>query len=126
MEDGRQRVGRHIGEQHVVCTFNPTVSFQGSSVMVWAGVSMEAHTLCVVPRDSLTAERYIKEILQDHVVLYAPYIKENFLFMHDNVHPHVAQTAHQYLLGVNVPVMDWPALSPGLNPIEHVCDMGRG
>lgn len=57
---------------------------------------------------SVTTERCIEEILEYHVVIYTPFICENFLFMHDNAHPHDARIVCEYLQEVNVSVMDWP------------------
>lgn len=92
--------------------------------MVWAGISLTAHTeLYIVPGGSLTAVRYVNEILQDFVVPYAPFVGDNFLLMHDNATPHTARVTQQYLDEVNIPVMEWPAVSPDANPIEHVWDM---
>lgn len=95
--------------------------------MVWAGVSTEARTeLYLVPRGSITGERYIAEILEDYVVPYAPFIGDDFLLMHDNARPHVARVVGEYLEEVNIPQMEWPPLSPDMNPIEHVWDaLGR-
>lgn len=122
--DGRGRVWRRRGERYAECTFSPRVSFQGGSVMVWAGISMEARTeLYLVPRGSLNADRYINEILEDYVVPYAPFIMDNFLLMHDNARPHVARIVMEYLTQVNIPQIAWPARSADLNPIEHVWDM---
>ena len=39
--------------------------------------------------------------------------------MQDNAPPHVARASQAFLRHHNVQVMDWPSLSPDLNPIEE-------
>ncbi|GFX39427.1 transposable element Tcb1 transposase [Trichonephila clavipes] len=49
------------------------------------------------------------------------------LFMDDKARPHRANIVDECLQSVDITRMDWPAYSPGLNPIEHMWDMlGRG
>ena len=46
--------------------------------------------------------------------------------MHDNARPHVARICRQFLNRNNVNVLSWPAVSPDMNPIEHIWDyLGR-
>lgn len=65
----------------------------------------------------MTALRYITEVLEVHVVPYARNLGEGFLLMQDNAPCHNARVTKNFLNGANIPVMDWPALSPDLNPI---------
>nr|CAH7765058.1 unnamed protein product [Callosobruchus chinensis] len=76
--------------------------------MVWAGVSLEARTeLYIIPRWSLTAVRYVDEILQDFVVPYVDFVDYNFILMHDNARPHTLKITQQYLNDVDNDVLEW-------------------
>ena len=46
--------------------------------------------------------------------------------MHDNARPYDARIYRQFLDRNNVNVLPWPAVSPNMNPIEHIWDyLGR-
>ena len=46
--------------------------------------------------------------------------------MHDKARPHVERICRQFLNRNNVNVLPWPAVSPDMNPIEHIWDyLGR-
>lgn len=40
---------------------------------------------------TLTDDRYIEDILEDHMESYAGFIGDNFLYKHDNVTPHTTR-----------------------------------
>ena len=42
------------------------------------------------------------------------------ILMHDNARPHVARICRQFLNRNNVNVLPWSAVSPDMNPIEHI------
>lgn len=122
--DGRQRVWRRVGERFADGCMSSRVPFGGGSVMFWGGISFDARTeLVCVPRPALNAHRYVTDILEEHVVPFAPFIGPNFILMHDNARPHSASVVTDYLHEVGVTTMDWPPRSPDMNPIEHVWDM---
>ena len=54
---------------------------------------------------------------------FAPFIGDDFILMQDNARAHSAQSVQAYLSHVGIPVMQWPANSPDMNPIEHVWDL---
>ena len=46
--------------------------------------------------------------------------------MHDNARRHGARICRQFLNRNNLNVLPWPAVSPDINPIEHICNyLGR-
>ena len=121
--DGRERVYRRPNERFAECTITERISYQGGSVMVWAGISNAARTdLVFVDNGAMNAHRYIEDVLGEHVIPFAPLIGENFILMQDNARPHVAHVVTQYLEEVGVRTLDWPACSPDMNPIEHMWD----
>ena len=92
--------------------------------MVWAGISAQGKTdLLVIDNGTLTAERYVNEILDVHVRPYAGAIGPDFILMDDNARAHRARITNRNLEQAAIVRLDWPARSPDLNPIEHAWDM---
>lgn len=119
--DRRIPVYRREGERFAQCNIRSARNFGGGSIMVWGGICLEGHTeLAVFRRGSLTADRYIRDVLEEHVIPFAPVIGINFVLMHDNARPHAARITTDYLREVGIQALAWPAVSPDLNPIEHV------
>ena len=102
--------------------------YGGGSVMVWAGISAQGNTdLHVIDNGTLTAERYVNEILDVPVRPYAGAIGPDFILMDDNARAHRARITNRYLEQAAIVRLDWPARSPDLNPIEHawICCRSR-
>jgi hypothetical protein len=47
--------------------------------------------LVVLDRGNLNAHRYSTNILEPVVVPYAPFVGQDFIYMHDNGRPHIAK-----------------------------------
>ena len=72
--------------------------YGGGSVMVWVGISAHGKMdLHVIDNGTLTAERYVNEILDVHVRPYAGAIGPDFILMDDNARAHKACITNRYL-----------------------------
>ena len=78
-------------------------------------------TNLIVVQGKLNAQGYINQILQPEAV---PFLQRHgpAILMHDNARPHVSRIFRQFLNRNNVNVLPWPAVSPDMNPIEHIWD----
>ncbi|ENN80289.1 hypothetical protein YQE_03282, partial [Dendroctonus ponderosae] len=76
--------------------------------------------LVPIRRRSMNSHFSLENVLEEHVMPFAPFIGNNFLFIQD-ARPHVAREVEvlNYLRSVNIPTMNWPPRSPDMNPIEH-------
>ena len=122
--DRRSRVWRIPNERFAPVCMAEHDRFGGGSVMVWVGISAQGKTdLHVIDNGTLTALRYVNEILDVYVRPYAGAVGENFILMDDNARAHRARITDQYLEQATIVRMEWPARSPDLNPIEHAWAM---
>jgi hypothetical protein len=85
--DRRGWVNGRLGERFAQCCFAETVAY--GYCMMWTGISIDGKTkLVFVPGGGrgggLISDRYISDILLEHIVPYAGYIGDDFLLMHDN------------------------------------------
>ena len=117
---GRIRVWRRRGER-----FHPQFAVAHSrwgagSVMIWAGISSEYRTGLHVVQGNVNGQCYLDSMATPIVVPLATRQNHNFLFMDHNAPAHRARLVQNALIQNNVVRMEWPALSPDLNPIENL------
>ena len=73
----------------------------------------------IVINGNTDAQTYINDVLAMEALPFIQFHGPNVTFIHDNVHPHSAAITRQFL---QTNVLDCPANSPDLNPIEQVWD----
>ncbi|GBL68289.1 hypothetical protein AVEN_246365-1 [Araneus ventricosus] len=72
---------------------------------------------------SVTAVRYLDEVLHPLVRPFIAAMGTDKIFIVDNARSHRARSVRSYLVSETILQMAWPARSPDLNPIQHVWDM---
>ena len=120
--DGRVRVRRRQGERLIDACAKPNDGNRGPSVMVWGAIHYGGRSELVVVDGTLNQHRYI-QVLRNQILPWATGVfGRNFVYVQDNAPPHTERDMAAFLDQQNVEVMDWPAQSPDMNPIEHVGD----
>ena len=117
------RVWREPNEEWSVSCVTSMVKYS-SKRMYWGTFSWCDVSLLVPLQSSVTAASYT-ETLQRHLLPALegfPGISDRGrpLFQQDNARPHTAKLTKGFLAENHVRVVDWPAQSPDLNPIENV------
>lgn len=104
--DGSNKAYRRREERYLQCALVKTVSYGDGSGMIWAVISLETFIeLFLVKRGMVNAH--------------------GFILSHDNARKHVVISVRQEWLEMQIPVMEWPARSSDLNPIERLWDQPK-
>lgn len=92
----------------------------GKSVMVWGAFGFNGQTSLAILSGKQTSRNY-QETLKNNLLPFCDIIGgPDCIFQQDNASIHTSISTKAWLHQKNVHVMDWPALSPDLNPIENV------
>ncbi len=114
------RVWRKSGEAQNPCCLKSSVKFP-QSVMIWAAMSSAGvGPLCFL-KSRVNAAIY-QDILEHFMLPSADklYGDADFIFQQDLAPAHTAKGTKSWFNDHGVTVLDWPANSPDLNPIENL------
>ncbi len=114
------RVWRTSGEAQIPCCLKSSVKFP-QSVMIWAAMSSAGvGPLCFL-KSTVNAAIY-QEILEHFMLPSADklYGDADFIFQQDLAPAHTAKGTKSWFNDHGFTVLDWPANSPDLNPIENL------
>ncbi len=117
--DGFKTVWRRKGEEYKEKCMVPTVKYGGGSVLMWgcmsaAGVG-ELHFI-----DGIMNSQMYCSILKEKMLPSLRALGRRALFQHDNDPKHTSKATVGFLKKNRVKVIQWPSMSPDLNPIEHL------
>ena len=121
-QDGRKRVRRMVGEIYHKDCIAPRVQVEpGGGLTVWASFHADGKSDLVFLEETLNQHRY-RDILQQALLPFTrATFRDNFVFQDDNVRPHRARMIQDFIHANGIEHMEWPALSPDVNPISRTC-----
>ena len=70
----------------------------------------------------VNSEMCIHNVLLRHAIPFINTLGEGIIYMRDKSHAHRANRTREFLQVSGVNVLEWSAMIPDLNPIEHLWD----
>lgn len=92
----------------------------GPSVMVWGGFMNTVMAPLVVMKGKFDSQAYIN-MFQEHVQPWIDNLEiQPTVFQQDNAPIHVSHLSRQAFKDMGIELLEWPARSPDLNPVETI------
>ncbi|GFU72730.1 HTH_Tnp_Tc3_2 domain-containing protein [Trichonephila clavipes] len=103
-DDHRKRVWRRTGQRSDPAFIVERHTAISQGVTVWGAISWDTRSSLVVLQGTLTARRYVDDILTP-IVLPMLSSRPGAIYQQDNARPHTARLSQQCLQGYDVPTM---------------------
>jgi hypothetical protein len=120
--DGRQWAWKQVGQGLVEKEIKKTVKHGGGNIMVWGCMGWNGVGQLVEVEGRMDANQYV-DILDNHLLVSMRNLdipEKDMIFQQDNDPKHTSNKAKTWMEDNDITLLDWPAQSPDLNPIEHL------